>query len=253
LFALNPGPPGGTSEGSGFIVNNLGFVVTARHIIPPGGQIAVLVQIPASDRVRFYEDFAFSIATLIAEDDRHDIAVVRMERNPFQQTLTVWHTPSTEFRVQVGVATIDGARVRDGDGIFMPGYPLDRASLTTTTGIIAGSDPFLDQTDPERSTLDDNYVADIVGNLGNSGGPVFSISGAAVIGIQTDVSRSAAVLDLMDHPHASAGGTVVMKTRDGWVPGPPDLIVANTGLVRISPAAYIVSLLRSHGIAFTAR
>src|ERR1019366_144706 len=78
--------------GTGFLVGEEGYVITARHVVyqpatgpTPASTIAVLIRIPTTTTSPIIlASFPGAPATVIDDDKTHDIAVLKMERNPFR-------------------------------------------------------------------------------------------------------------------------------------------------------------------------
>ena len=142
-----------TGLGSGFIINEDGYVVTNNHVISGADQIAVI----------FNNGIDEVPAELVGTDPKTDIAVLKI--NP--EGLNIQHT---------NWGNSDISRV--GDIVLAIGNPLGLGG-TVTSGIISsinrdiGGGPYVDfiQTDAPI-------------NRGNSGGPLFNLDGE-VIGINS--------------------------------------------------------------------
>jgi Trypsin-like peptidase domain len=127
--------------GTGFIVHDDGYALTARHVIEAGrtmlasqggtggGFIIGLAQ-PNTENMR--GNFTLVEGHVIEEDPRHDLALLQLNPNPFKQ-----HVGSgimigdTEVPVLYGVASLDPSRPRDGENIAVSGYPLNEPVLIT--------------------------------------------------------------------------------------------------------------------------
>ncbi|HYC03683.1 MAG TPA: Do family serine endopeptidase [Azospirillaceae bacterium] len=156
---LPPGMPGGPrgprarALGSGFVVDPAGFIVTNRHVIEDADDIKVS-----------FQDGKELSATLVGQDDRTDLAVLKVES---QKPL-----PALAFG--------DSDKTRVGDWVVAVGNPFGLGG-TVTAGIISargreiGPGPY-----------DDFLQIDASINRGNSGGPTFNADGQ-VIGINTAI------------------------------------------------------------------
>ncbi len=153
-----PDPHGGhphrmQSLGSGFIVDPSGIVVTNNHVIDGADEITVTLQ-----------DNTTLKATLIGHDDRNDIAVLQVH-------------PSGKLPF-VKFGDSDASRV--GDWVLAIGNPFGLGG-SVTAGIVSARGR-----DIQQGPYDDFIQTDAAINRGNSGGPLFNMSGE-VIGINTAI------------------------------------------------------------------
>ncbi|MBI5015118.1 MAG: DegQ family serine endoprotease [Deltaproteobacteria bacterium] len=142
------------SLGSGFILDDQGYILTNNHVVESQDEILV----------RLSDEHEFK-AKLIGADDKTDIALIKIE--PKDVTLVP---------VQLG----DSDSIQVGDWVVAIGNPFGFGH-TVTAGIISakerviGSGPY------------DNFLqTDAAINPGNSGGPLFDAAGR-VIGINTAI------------------------------------------------------------------
>jgi serine protease Do len=149
-------------EGSGFIIDDLGHVVTNAHVV--GNAQTVTVTLP-NDRV-------FPDSVVVGTDAATDLAVIRIEGSnlPVVQISDTVHP-----RVGSWVVAI-------GNAIGLRGAP------TVTAGIISavGRKVPTSEACPPLTNL---IQTDAAINPGNSGGPLFDLNGH-VVGINTAVQRS---------------------------------------------------------------
>lgn len=141
-------------HGTGFIVDDVGLVVTNHHVIGPSEYIAV--QLDDNHKVA---------ALLLASDPEKDVAVLLTNRAglPGSITAPLEHTsPGQPLAVE-------------GERVFTIGSPLSLRKILTT-GIVSKLE--------ERAIISDINI-----NPGNSGGPLFNSLGH-VIGITTFADRS---------------------------------------------------------------
>lgn len=231
----------GTSSGTGFFVNADGVVITARHVVRPSGagqprHIEVGLALPERDEMahgltaQMAGNFQGIDAVVLAEDATHDIVVLRTLANPFKGQLhRVVVFGNTLPRPKVSFAILDPHRLRDGEGIFISGYPLGMPVLITTSGFIASS---TEMPMDETSKLEGVYWADIHANHGNSGGPVFSRASGAVIGMQRAIR---------------------LTNVEGQEKTTAHPLAYNSGIAEVIPATYIAALLDSQHIHYTAK
>jgi S1-C subfamily serine protease len=141
--------------GSGFIIDERGYVVTNNHVVE--GANSISVSIPDG---RSFD------ATLIGTDPLTDLAVLKIEGNSLP---TAEFGISSELKVGNWVVAI-------GNALALEGGP------TVTVGVVSA----LGRTIEEASgvSLYDIIQTDAAINPGNSGGPLINLQGE-VIGINT--------------------------------------------------------------------
>ena len=148
------GPPRrSTSLGSGFIIDPDGVVVTNFHVIEGADAITVVLQ-----------DDTELPAELIGRDERTDLALLRVD------------PPEPLPFVSFG----DSEQMRVGDWVIAIGNPFGLGG-TVTAGIISAI-----ARDINAGPYDNFIQTDASINRGNSGGPMFNLSGE-VIGINTAI------------------------------------------------------------------
>ena len=139
--------------GSGFIVDPDGYVVTNSHVIGKGDQVTVIL-----NKGKRYP------AKVVGKDSKLDLALLKIE---VDEAL-----PYVEFG--------DSDRARTGDRVLAIGNPFGLGG-TVTTGIISARGR-----DIQSGPYDDYIQVDAPINQGNSGGPLFNMSGQ-VVGINTAI------------------------------------------------------------------
>lgn len=139
--------------GSGFLIDESGYIVTNNHVIENADSVKVLLQ----DRREFD-------ATLVGTDPKTDIALLKIE--------------STEPLPALHFGDSDKARV--GDWVLAIGNPFGLGG-SATAGIISARGR-----DIRSGPYDDYLQIDAPINSGNSGGPVFNAEGQ-VIGVNTAI------------------------------------------------------------------
>ena len=139
--------------GSGFIIDEDGIVITNNHVIQGADDIIV--------RVNGDKEFK---AQVIGADPLSDIAVLKLD--------------TKEKFIPVKFADSDKARI--GDWVIAIGNPFGLGG-TVTTGIISARNRSIGLT-----RYEDYIQTDASINQGNSGGPLFNLSGN-VIGINTAI------------------------------------------------------------------
>ena len=147
-------PPGTPSrgEGSGFIVNADGVVLTNAHVVAEATKVTV----------RLTDGREFE-AKVVGSDPKTDIAVLRIDAK---------NLPT----VRIG----NPSTTRVGEWVVAIGSPYGFEN-TVTAGIVSAK---------SRSLPEENYVpfiqTDAAVNPGNSGGPLFNLAGE-VIGINSQI------------------------------------------------------------------
>lgn len=145
-----------TSLGSGFIISPTGLIVTNNHVIGTGTDITVTL----------HDDTKLK-AKLVGHDTTVDVAVLKVEAGK--------QLPFLKF------GNSDVMRV--GDWVLAIGNPYGLGG-TVTAGIISAK-----ARDINVGPYDDFLQTDAAINRGNSGGPMFNLTGE-VIGINTAIFTS---------------------------------------------------------------
>ena len=151
-----PSTQRGGSLGSGFIISADGYVVTNNHVISPARTGATVdeITVTLSDRREFE-------AELVGRDEASDLALLKIKAN---------NLPFVRFG--------DSTRTRVGDWVLAIGNPFGLGG-TVTAGIVSALHRNI------GSGAYDRYIqTDASINSGNSGGPMFDITGN-VVGINT--------------------------------------------------------------------
>src|SRR5690242_1626835 len=144
----------GTSLGSGFIINEEGYVLTNNHVVKDATDIKV-----RTSEGKEYE------AKVVGRDPSTDVALVKL-----QGLKTKLPT----------VALGDSDALEQGDFVLAIGSPLGFRE-SATLGIVSAKDRQL-----TGSPFDDFLQTDAAINQGNSGGPLFNMKGE-VVGINTAI------------------------------------------------------------------
>ena len=143
-------------QGSGFLIDASGYIVTNNHVAGGAEKITVTLQ----DGRQFD-------AKLVGSDARTDLALVKVEASGLPY-----------------VAFGDSDKARVGDWVVAIGNPFGLGG-TATAGIISARGRNL-QFDPSNSNDNDYLQLDAPINFGNSGGPVFNVAGQ-VVGVNTAI------------------------------------------------------------------
>jgi putative serine protease PepD len=153
------GGGGGTqrAEGSGFVYDTRGDVITNQHVV--SGATSV--------RVKFWNGSTYD-AKVIGSDASTDLAVIRVD------------APSA---VLTPLALGDSSKLVVGDGVVAIGSPFGLEE-TVTTGIVSALHRQMQA--PNGFAIDDSIQTDAAINHGNSGGPLLDLHGK-VIGVNAQI------------------------------------------------------------------
>jgi S1-C subfamily serine protease len=146
----------GHTQGSGFVVDAGGIIVTAHHVI--AGATRAHVILPSGVQVE--------VSGILAADPTHDVALLRVDARGDLQAVTLG----------------DSDVMRRGDRVFVLGSP-QGLELTATDGIVSAP---VRRSPAGRTSL--QITAPIFG--GSSGGPVLSARGE-VVGMARSFHRDA--------------------------------------------------------------
>ena len=199
-------PLPGSSSGTGFIVDGAGHIATAGHVVSLEmlrlllkqqfastnqhliegiiriKRIQVIFPVPSvesdSNGNKIYGNNDASNATVLAEDDAIDVAVLACDRNPLTLS-SGFIFNGKPLRPLAQVPKLQTTPPHDGDMISVSGFPLNIPVLVTNTGWIASAF-FMDERG--RSL----YLGDISVNHGNSGGPAYNDADGSIIGCVTE-------------------------------------------------------------------
>ena len=159
---MQPGKPGakpqrptqkGQAVGTGFIIDEKGWIVTNHHVVGKADEITVTMS-----------DGRKLPAKLMGGDEKTDIALLKVESSK--------PLPYVSFG--------DAGKVRVGQPVMAVGNPFGLGG-TVTTGIVSARGR-----DIQSGPFDDYIQTDAAINRGNSGGPLFDMDGK-VIGINTAI------------------------------------------------------------------
>jgi S1-C subfamily serine protease len=144
-------------QGSGFIIDKEGHILTNFHVIADARQIEVTL----SDRKKYK-------ATVVGTDRSHDLAVVQIKAPGL--------TP---------MVLGDSRNLQVGQKVYAIGNPFG-LSGTLTRGIVSS---IRSVQEPDGMKIDDAIQTDAAINPGNSGGPLLNWHGE-VIGINTMIASN---------------------------------------------------------------
>ena len=144
-------------QGSGFLIDASGYIVTNNHVAGGAEEITVTLQ----DGRKFD-------AKLVGSDARTDLALIKVDATGLPY-----------------VAFGDSDKARVGDWVVAIGNPFGLGG-TATAGIISARSRDI-RFDPSQQYSDNDYLQlDAPINFGNSGGPVFNTAGQ-VVGVNTAI------------------------------------------------------------------
>lgn len=153
----NEGPPAADGEGSGVFYTSDGFIVTNYHVVKDAGEILVRT----SSR-RTYS------ATLVGEDPKSDLAVLKIEGENFPN-----------------LPLADSDLAQPGEWVLAVGSPLGLTS-TVTAGIVSAKGRNISLLD-DLDAIESFIQTDAAVNPGNSGGPLVTANGE-LLGINTAIA-----------------------------------------------------------------
>jgi S1-C subfamily serine protease len=159
------GPGGGrAASGSGFVIDNQGYIVTNDHVVEDGNAFTV----------RFGDEASKPItAKLVGKDPSTDVAVLKIDPKA---------VPGGLHPLELGTSK----GLRPGDATIAIGSPFG-LSGTVTTGIVSALNREIDS--PNGFKISGAVQTDAAINPGNSGGPLLDADGR-VIGINSQIATN---------------------------------------------------------------
>ena len=160
---LSPFAPGGGSqqaqaEGTGFVYDKSGNIITADHVVSGASKITVR-----------FKDGTTAKATLVGADPSSDTAVIKVT------------TPSSKL---TPLSLADSSTVEPGEGVVAIGSPFGY-SESITAGIVSAVDRTIKA--PNGYSISNTIQTDAAINHGNSGGPLIDDTGK-VIGTNVQIA-----------------------------------------------------------------
>jgi putative serine protease PepD len=146
-----------TAQGSGFVYDAQGHIVTDQHVIDNASSISVKFSNGASYK-----------ATLVGQDASSDLAVIKV------------NAPASLLHP---LTVADSSTVRVGDEVVAIGSPFGLQG-TITSGIVSALHRDIEA--PNHFTITDTIQTDAAINHGNSGGVLLNASGQ-VIGVTAQI------------------------------------------------------------------
>jgi S1-C subfamily serine protease len=144
-------------QGSGFIIDKAGHVLTNYHVVAEARQVEVVLHNRKSYK-----------ATIVGTDRSHDLAVLLIQA-PDLQPMTLG----------------DSTHLQVGQKVYAIGNPFGLAG-TLTRGIVSS---IRSVQEPDGTAIDEAIQTDAAINPGNSGGPLLNLRGE-VIGINTLIASN---------------------------------------------------------------
>src|ERR1700720_3513377 len=145
-------------QGSGFVIDKEGHILTNYHVIADARQVEVTLH----DRKKYK-------ATIVGTDKSHDLAIVQIKA-PNLQPMTLG----------------DSTNLQVGQKVYAIGNPFGLAG-TLTQGIVSS---IRQVQEPDGLVIEEAIKTDPAINPGNSGGPLLNWHGE-VIGINTMIASTA--------------------------------------------------------------
>ena len=145
-----------TAAGSGFIISADGYILTNFHVIEPGLQHNLPINVVKSDGSEFE-------ATVVGYERANDVALLKIDTTGLNPAM---------------LGNSDNIRV--GQPVFAVGNPFGNLVYTMTDGIVSA----LDRNVTVEGKIINTFQFSAAVNRGNSGGPIYDANGE-VIGIVT--------------------------------------------------------------------
>ena len=147
-----------TAQGSGFVIDSDGHIVTNEHVVDKAQSVSV----------RFWNGSTYK-ASVVGTDPSTDLAVIKVD------------APSSVLHP---LSFGDSNRLQVGDGVVAIGSPFGLEE-TVTSGIVSALHRQMQA--PNKFTINDSIQTDAAINHGNSGGPLLNSSGE-VVGVNSQIA-----------------------------------------------------------------
>jgi putative serine protease PepD len=157
-FSPRNGSQQAQAEGTGFVYDKQGDIVTASHVVSGASKITVR-----------FADGTRASATLVGSDPSSDTAVIKVD------------TPASKL---MPLALADSSTVEPGEGVVAIGSPFGYTE-SISAGIVSAVDRDIDA--PNGYAIPNAIQTDAAINHGNSGGPLIDASGK-VVGINVQIA-----------------------------------------------------------------
>jgi putative serine protease PepD len=183
-FGFPFGGPGGGSrqeraEGTGFVIDTKGDILTAEHVVDGANTISVR-----------FQDGSTATATLVGSDKTTDTAVIKVDV-----------AASKLHPLALG----DSSAVLPGQEVVAIGSPFGLPE-SMTAGIVSAIDRTI--TAPNNFSISGAIQTDAAINHGNSGGPLIDVATNTVIGINDQIESDS-------NDNAGVGFAVPINTARG--------------------------------------
>src|ERR671935_465385 len=156
-FPFGGGSQRSQAQGSGFVYDTAGHIITNDHVVSGASSISVM-----------FADGSKYSAKVVGADPSTDIAVLKVD------------APSSKLHpLTLG----DSSKVEVGDGVVAIGSPFGLEE-TVTSGIVSALHRSMEA--PNNFTINDSIQTDAAINHGNSGGPLLDLHGR-VIGVNAQI------------------------------------------------------------------
>ncbi len=152
-----PQTGGGSAEGTGFVYDTKGDIVTNDHVVAGASSL----------KVKFADGSTYK-ATVVGTDATTDLAVVHVD------------APASKLVV---LSLGDSSKVAVGDGVVAIGNPFGLDG-TVTSGIVSALNREI--VSPNNAPIEGAIQTDAAINHGNSGGPLLDMQGK-VIGVTSQI------------------------------------------------------------------
>ena len=157
--AAQGAPGGGTTqaEGTGFVIDTAGHIVTNEHVVQGANSMTVT-----------FDDQSTYRATLVGSDASTDLAVLKV------------NAPASLLHP---LSFGDSGVMQVGDTVVAIGDPFQLAD-TVTSGIVSATGREI--TSPNNMPIENAIQTDAAINHGNSGGPLLNLDGK-VVGVNSQI------------------------------------------------------------------